>query len=324
MAHSGKPNHILAFAEAHRSSIFPTFNAYAALVRAESLREDVEYLAKIHGTRAKVDDLRRWSGLEITDYYAAGYVTCLEWHARSRRADLLTFMPQLIRPGMMTSIDTDAISQMSRAKVTLADLIGASTKVNSLKAYTDVFDQIWEALKIKTPLASIVEASKKLAGQDRLLYELFERRHILVHEIGITQIGSYLQRDTWTFQQASDHGRMVVGLIKGIESLISEFASDEFPNKLDRGYPQDRQSVLERKIADVEARIARVMDPSGNDEFSNAQRLSSKYLKAQMDFVGAALIDVPKRYYDPTPGLVEMLYRQRLEFLTAIAKEIEA
>jgi hypothetical protein len=72
-------------------------------------------------------------------------------------------MPELIQPGMMR--DLDAISQMLSAKVTLADLIGASTKINSLKTYTEVFEEIWSALRIDVPLASLLESSQKLGGR---------------------------------------------------------------------------------------------------------------------------------------------------------------
>ena len=309
MANSKKSDHILAFAAGHRNTVLPTFDAFTALFRAQNLLEDVERLAE-----ANTEDRGRSSALDITDYYAAGYVTCLEWHARSRQADLLTFMPELIQPNMMSSIRIDSISQIHTARVTLADLIGASTKINNLKAYKDVFDQIWSAFKITIPLASILTNSARLGGQDQCLYELFERRHSLIHEIGIGQVGSYILRDTWTFEQAAAHGRMIVGVISEVEQQISKFAPDDFPNKLDHdGLPQDRKSVLARQIADVEGRIAIAMQASGVGEVTNASNSSALYFKAQTDFLDAALSEVPKRHYDPTPGLVEMLYRQRLE-----------
>jgi hypothetical protein len=230
-------------------------------------------------------------------------------------------MPELIQPGMMR--DLDAISQMLSAKVTLADLIGASTKINSLKTYTEVFEEIWSALRIDVPLASLLESSQKLGGRDGCLYELFERRHALVHEIGIAQVGSYILRDNWTFEEATTHGRMIVDVISKIEKQISKFASDDFPNKLDdSGYRQDRRSVLERQIEDVENRIAAAMESTGIPHFDNARNSSAHNLKVQLDFLDAALIEIPKRHYDPTPGLVAKLYRQRLEFLSAIAAEL--
>lgn len=284
---------------------------------------DVQSLAEIYSA-AEVADRFGSSAVKIVDYYIVGFVTCLEWHARSRQADLLTFMPELIQPRMMSSIKIDSISQIHAARVTLADIIGASTKISTLEEYKDVFDQIWAALKITSPLGSILKESAKLGGQDQSLYKLFGRRHALVHEIGIQQVGSYVLNDIWTFEQAVDHGRMIVDVISKIEQQISRFAPDDFPNKLDEsGLPLDPRTVLEKQIADVEERIASAMQTAGQGGAADASHSSTLYLKAQMDFIDAALADIPKRHFDPAPGLVKMLYRQRLEFLSAVAKELE-
>lgn len=321
MPSSRKPNELVAFAEGHKHTIFPTFDAHTALSRAQNLLEDVQYLSELHGAAGGVGDRGRFSGLEITDYYAAGYVTCLEWHARSRRADLLNFMPDLILPGMIR--DLDAISQMPSAKVTLADLIGASTKINTLGNYTDVFETIWSALGIGTPLAGILQDSQRVVGRNGCLYELFGRRHALVHEIGVAQVSSYLLRDNWTFEDASAHGRMIVDLIQNIEKEISKVAPDDFPNKLDQdGYPQDRQDVLQRQLAEIEQRVASAMEVNGIGDFTNAKKSFADYLEVQVNLVEHALIQIPKRHYDPTPRIIEMLYKQRVEFLSAIAEEL--
>ena len=96
MAKAKKPHHHISLAGFHRNTIFPTFNAYIALRRAEDLLEDVEHLALVYSAAEETADRGRISGFAITDYYVVGYVTCLEWHARSRLVDLLTCMPQLI------------------------------------------------------------------------------------------------------------------------------------------------------------------------------------------------------------------------------------
>ena len=320
MPNSKKPNAVVAFAKEHRNAILPTFDASTALFRARNLLEDVEHLSKIYEAAGTIAGRGRSTGLEITNYYVAGYVTCLEWHARSRRADLLNFMPELIQPGMMKNME--AISQMLSAKVTLADLIGASTKVNNLEDYVDVFNEIWRALNIQSPLKPLLANSAKLGGQDSSLYDLFVRRHALVHEIGIAQVGSYILRDMWTFEEAADHGRMVVDLIANIEKQISKFVPDTFPNKLDdSGIPLDGRDILEKRIEDVERRIAPAMEASG-DDLSNSKTSWALHFDVQANFVGSALVEVPKRHYDPTPKLLEMLYRQRLEFLSAIADEL--
>jgi hypothetical protein len=294
------------------------------LTRAESLLEDAERLKLIHEHAGQAADRGRINGLDVTDYFAVGYVTCLEWHARSRFADLLNAMPEVIQPNEVRSINVDAISQMMEAGVTLADLLGASAKINSLADYTRIFDRVWQALKIDPPLASIVDSSAELAGQPRCLYELFNRRHALVHEIGIAQVGSYILRDVWTFDQAIAHGKMVVSVIKKIEVEISKKASDEFPNKLNgEGLPEDRVVILQSKIEDLERRIAMAIGPARMESLKRAKESIALDFKVQLDFIDAALMGVPKRHYDPTPDIVQLLYRQRYEFLFAISQELD-
>jgi hypothetical protein len=290
----------------------------------ESLLEDAERLKVIHKNSGPAGDRGRISGLDVTDYFAVGYVTCLEWHARSRLADILNALPEMIQPNEVKSINIEAISQMMEAGVTLPDLLGASAKINTLADYTKVFDRVWQALKIDVPLATIVASSAKLAGQPQSLYELFERRHALVHEIGIAQVGSYVLRDVWTFDQAIDHGKMVVSVIKGIEQEISKRAPDNFPNKLDsEGRPENRVAVLRKKIGELEKRIEAAMNPVGVDSLVTAKGSSALDLEKQLYFIDAALTEVPKRHYDPTFDIVELLYRQRYEFLSAIARELD-
>lgn len=325
MAKARKPHHQVSFASEHRNTIFPTFNAYSALVRAESLLDDVEHLALVYNLAGENAHRGGIVGFDVTDYYAVGYVTCLEWHARSRLADILTNTPSLIQPGMVRSIDAEAISQMLQAGVTLSDLVGASAKINRLGEYVDVFDQVWAALKIPTPLKALLDSSAEIAGGSRALHELFVRRHSLVHEVEFAKIASYVLRDVWSFDEAIAHGKMVVEVIRRIEGTISEFAPRDFPNKLSaEGGPEDRVAILEEKISQLKSRISTAIPSSGVEEFEKAENSATENLKRQVEFVEAALSDVPKRHYNPCPALVEMLRRQEFEFLSAIAKELEA
>jgi hypothetical protein len=315
-------HHDVEFVQSFATSLLPTFNARTALTRAQFLLADAEHLEHVHDSAREEANRGRIKGFDVTDYFAVGYVTCLEWHARSRLADILTHAPNLIEPKSINALDPDAISQMVAAGATLPDLLAASTKINSLGAYTKVFETIWKALEIATPLKPILTAASLVTGAEESLFQLFPRRHGLVHEISVSKIGSYTQRDTWDFQQAIAHGRMVVDLITRIEAEITKAAPDGFPNKLKSdGMPEVQRDILERALPDLLHRISSGLGPdSETAALMNAS--SKKYIEEQEEFIRLALIDVPKRYYNPEPVIVDMLYRHQVDLFKAIADEL--
>ncbi|MBR0813151.1 hypothetical protein JQ544_16575 [Bradyrhizobium diazoefficiens] len=323
MAKERKLHQYVSFADSHRNTIFPTFNAYTALGRAEDLLDDARHLALVYDAAGDKAGRGRLQGFNITDYYLVGYVTCLEWHARSRLADVLTFDPKLIESREVRSVDAEAISQMPEVRVTLADLLGVSAKVNNLEDYLRIFERLWKALEIAVPLKVLIAGSSELAGGSRYLYEMFSRRHSLVHEVGMAQVGSYLLRDTWTFDDAIAHGEMTVDLIKKIEFAISEVAPDNFPNKLGSdGYPESPIAKLDRRIGELEARVAAAAPSKSAADFAKGTESASEYLTLQEFVVDSVLRDVPKRHYDPRAAILEILRRHRLEFLIALGEEL--
>jgi hypothetical protein len=68
-----------------------TLNAFSAIVRVEVLIDDAERAARAHAISPPYAG--RDFELDIVSYYSVGLVTCLEWHARSRLADPLTYAP---------------------------------------------------------------------------------------------------------------------------------------------------------------------------------------------------------------------------------------
>src|SRR5438093_12323115 len=108
------PHHLVQFATRHAIGGLRTFDAFSALWRAENLVDDAERLLTlqkhVRGSEFEFGSYR--STYEIFGYFAVGLVTCLEWHARSRLVDLLTFKPSCIEKKDFDQLKTDPLSQM--------------------------------------------------------------------------------------------------------------------------------------------------------------------------------------------------------------------
>src|SRR5260370_589650 len=141
----------------------------------------------------------RRSTFEIVDYFAVGFATCLEWHARTRIVDLLHFEPACIETTDVRTIDKVALSQMSAEKVTLPYIVGAGTKVSSVKEYVAVFDRVFDGIGLGTKTEQVlrnlpVEQPNwrgPSEGQHTIydeIGELFETRNKLVHEVGVNVV----------------------------------------------------------------------------------------------------------------------------------------
>src|SRR5262245_40537256 len=87
------------FANRYAKTACSTLDAFTALWRLDVLLEDLQEMRALLKTEEAIVDRKRrpWFGFEIISYYAIGFVTCLEWHARSRLVDLFAFRPSSIR-----------------------------------------------------------------------------------------------------------------------------------------------------------------------------------------------------------------------------------
>jgi hypothetical protein len=79
-------DHLVDFAARYAGTRFQTLNVSSALRRAEALVLDAEEMLEVR----KTAEDNRFPTYEIISYFAVGFVTCLEWHARSRLVDLIT------------------------------------------------------------------------------------------------------------------------------------------------------------------------------------------------------------------------------------------
>jgi hypothetical protein len=135
-----KRHYHVDFAARYARTHFPTLNAYSSIWRIESLIEDTRMLDELREL-AEAKDIRfgnRMRTYEIVDYFPVGFVTCLEWHARSRIVDLLTFAPACIDAKDVRTIDKDALSQMAAANVTLPHIVGATTRISGIQDYISI------------------------------------------------------------------------------------------------------------------------------------------------------------------------------------------
>src|SRR4051794_20949240 len=82
----------VAFATRYGSPTSDFLSASVALSRLEILIDDVTRLKSTLDERDLASERwYPWFGYEVISYYAIGYVTCLEWHSRSRLVDLFTY-----------------------------------------------------------------------------------------------------------------------------------------------------------------------------------------------------------------------------------------
>src|ERR1700730_18009048 len=95
---SSSTHHLVEFASRYARSPLKTLSAGGALWRAEALVEDLDSLSelRVEADKNGISFGYRGRTFEIVSYYAVGFATCLEWHARSRLVDLMLFRPNSI------------------------------------------------------------------------------------------------------------------------------------------------------------------------------------------------------------------------------------
>jgi hypothetical protein len=133
---SGKePHYAVQFATRYGSPTDNYLNAWTALIRLDELIEDAKTL-KGHLDTVMPEENRwyPWVGAEIVSYYVVGFVTCLEWHARSRLVDLLTFKPTAAKSEDLRVVKDKVVLEMLAANVTVASIVGQLQTYPALKS----------------------------------------------------------------------------------------------------------------------------------------------------------------------------------------------
>ena len=329
-------HHLVDFAARYAGTRFPTLNVSSALWRAEALVRDAEEILELKKA-AEEKDIRfgSWrSTYEIISYFAVGFVTCLEWHARSRLIDLMLYKPSCITKDDVEHIAKAALSQMLAERVTVPHLLGAATNVSRVTEYIAVFRRVFDVLDIKVhverELRSVqVNIELYREDEDKSLYsvieELFEYRNQLVHEIDLSVIGHRSLRDLWNLDRAVAYGNAIVSGIKLLEGHITKYAPQDFPNRLrPEGYAEDEYEKLEKAIAAIEAELSNKFqdDADLTKRWGNALAKSRESLRLEIDFLAKAEFLRPVRHLDMRRSVQIDCLKNRLAYLTILNSEL--
>ena len=310
---------------------YRTFNAGSALFQMTQLVEEAEEMATLlrdHPRHRSPATLPHFAG-----YYLVGFVTCLEWHARSRLADLLAHAPDRTTADDLKSVtDGGKLREMVASRLTVPELVGASANVSSLREYAVIFDRVFEAI---TPEGSGVRASNAIKAGDVSgepsnwveLERLYETRHRMVHEISHEQIGHYALRDTVYVEEAIRFGKRVQECMREIERVVTTHAPGDFPNLLRAdGYPVYEAERLQADVEAAEARLA-ALDPAQSEEEDDRGMdagLVRRAVEAGRQHVDAEsawlkrFYPAGSRYHNPADDLWVSLLRGRLAYLREV------
>ena len=331
MAGKNKGFHGVEFAKRYGSASGQWLNAFSAITRAEMLHEDAMDLRRtLEDATPEESRWAPWYPQEVISYYSVGYVTCLEWHARSRIRDLLTFMPNATTSKDITQIKESVVLEMLAADTTIAGIVAGTTLISSLDAYMGVFTRVYQAIGVnQTPYQIIKEIDREtgapiMSGEDiKLLQELHPFRHNLVHEIGVTTLSHPNVRDTWTPDTAVAYGDLVARLMRTLEAKLTISAPWAFPNLLDeRGIPVQRHRVLLDQVDSMEREVALMVsafDPD-NLELERWEKLaasSRSQIEAELQFVQTTGL-LFYRYEDLRSPLKAALVQARHDYLKAL------
>ena len=327
-------HHLVSFALRHAIGGLKTFDAFSALWRAENLVDDAQRLLElkknVDGTEFEFGSYRRT--YEIFSYFAVAFVTCLEWHARSRLVDLLTFKPSCIVKRDFEQLKTDALTQMMAHNVTVAHLIGANRTVSKMTDYVEVFNRLFEALAIDVNIERElrdIKMSVDLTPTTSLyaaIDDLFEFRNRLVHEIDITLVGPYSIRDPWSPEIAIEHGNAVIKLMKVVEGHITKHSPRDFPNRLTAdGEPEDELEKLTQAVSALETEISAIVKKFYDDdtEWRDALKASQSSRLKEFEFVDSAEFLRPLRHLDLREPVKIGYLKGRLAYLSIIRKELD-
>ena len=321
---------LIAFAGTYSDPLFDYLNAFVAMERLETLLHDLDHVAGL--LEANCPQEQRWApwvGAEAISFYAVGYVTCLEWHAKSRLVDLLNYKPSAIRLSDVQKTITDKlVVQMVAKQASVTQLVGAGLKIGSLDVYFSVMSRLFDELEIPCSVRDWLTGEAQVAAACWIqpdtftrLSDLFEFRHILVHELGIHTMGHPNVRDAWWPDEARLNGRLVASLMTGIEAALTRFAPALFPNLLrqDRR-PVGHASALQREFERIDALAdAAIIQHYADDErtasaWTDGRSAFALYAAAEEKFIDQAGM-LHWRYFDARAPLRIRMLRYRIEFL---------
>ncbi|OYR18271.1 hypothetical protein [Brucella thiophenivorans] len=304
-----------------------TFTAASAIQRLEELIEDIRDVTKV--LQPVLNERFVPSFFEFTSYYKVGFVTCLEWHAKSRLYDMFCFDPKTIRSDdLKQATSNEKLISMIAEGLTIPHLLAGSMSISTKDSYIAAMDRVLSAIGAqKSHMSSILKKDKNGTTVGQVLEELYIYRNDLVHEIGLQTIGHQNIRDYTSFEEALDVGERVLGMILALENVLTNAAPVEFPNKLDHsGIPISEVDVLNKLIASMENKIEESVSADQDeilpleawqDEVSMNRTMRDK----ELQFIDSINI-AGSRYYDTRPYIQAMLLKQRIQYLTLLSEQL--
>ena len=324
---------LLDFASRYADPTQDYLNAYMAVARLDMLLEDLTKVrALLEAEHPKEQRWHPWFGAEIISYYAVGFVTCLEWHAKSRLIDLLTFQPSSLKiEDVKGTISEKLIVQMVAKQASVIQLVGASVKVASTEKYLSIINRIFKSLGL--PFSSTEWLFGKASGatvcwirpeQLTSLDRLFDFRHRLVHEIGVATMGHPNIREAWGPEQAAEVGGLIASILYGIEAAFTQHAPNLFPNILtSERWPISTVESLKKELdrldqlADRQVTAWEWSNGRTSEVWAEAREVFKKYIDAEENFISTAGM-LHWRYFDARTPLQLRLIRYRIGFLTEL------
>lgn len=333
---SGKDHYAARFASHYGEASTGYLNTWAALCRLDDLIEDAEKLkGNFDAVMPEDRRIHPWVGAEVISYYAVGYVTCLEWHARSRLVDLLTFKPSAAKTEDLRAVRDKIVLEMLASNVRIATIVGAATNVSNFDDYTGMFSRVFGEFSLDVDAFEAIRSKRLDTGEQWVedyeiedLKNLYKFRNELVHEIGITRVGHINVRDRWGPDEAIRIGKLVRRTIQALEATISAKLPGSFPNKIGPdGYPVSEWQRIEQELPALEKRVERLLTEFSEDDiptdenWASAKASATDYIAKEMSFIDEAAV-FHNRYVEMREPIKLALMKSRYDYLKGIQKAV--
>lgn len=298
-----------------------TLNAFSALVRVETLIDDAERAARAFAASPPDLPYGTWRSfpLDIVSYYSVAYITCLEWHARSRLADLFTYAPgSIIDDDLTKDTGTKVLRQLIAANASIPQYLATTRNYSTAPAYLTVFTRLFNTLNIRRDPKQIlhdVAVPDAIPGNTALkaFEALYDYRNSLVHEVTEEHVGHPIHHNVWSWETAIAYGRFILSFMKALEATITNTGPGDFPNRvMADGGPENVDDLLDGEIARLEAEINAKLN-----NFGPALCASRAAMEAEQEMLNHAHIFY-NRWFDFKAPIRRSLRRGRLLYLKAL------
>ena len=300
-----------------------TLDAYSAISRLRMLIDDINLLKETFAEAVPKSPYSTWRSfpIEIVSFYPVGFVTCLEWHARARLADLLTFKPDAIQEeDLKKDVGIKTLCRLVGQNVSVPHFIAVTRNFSTAETYIGAIERVFAALDL-TPAPKKLIHGLRSGGGLAALDGLYSYRNTLVHEINQTHVGHPFFHDHLDCDAALDLGRFTLEVVETLEGVISASAPRGFPRRLTLGGdPINVDDEITSAIAEIEAKIERRLGESHG--FKDALQSSRSAMAAEGEMIFQAH-ELHNRWLDLKGPVRRALLRSRLTYLKALAAALD-